>query len=320
MAELKPMPRIGFGLWKIAPEDCKSVVGKALETGYRHFDSACDYGNEKEVGQALSAGLKDGVCTRQDLWITSKLWNTYHRPEHVQPALEKALSDLQTDYLDLYLIHFPISLKFVPFEKRYPPEWIYDEDSDNPVMVADPVPLKQTWAAMEDLVRKGVVKHIGVCNYNSGLLHDLMAYSEIKPAMLQVEMHPFHTQERLLKLARSYGMDVTAYSPLGAMSYVPIDMAEEKETVLNQKLVRDIAQRHGKTAAQVVLKWGLQRGTAIIPKTVTPERMVENISLEDFTLSDEEMSAISGLNLNRRFNDPGYFTEKAFGTFYPIYD
>ena len=314
------LPAAGFGLWKIDKPDTADLVHTAIEAGYRHLDSAADYGNEKEAGEGIKSALAAGLCQREDLWVTSKLWNTYHRPEHVRAACEKTLSDLGLDYLDLYLIHFPIALKFVDFDVRYPPEWFFDPGAEAPRMEIDPVPLHQTWAAMEDLKASGLVKHIGVCNYNSALLHDLMAYAKQKPEVLQVEAHPYLTQERLIKLAQDYGMTVTAFSPLGALSYVSLDMATENESVLEMEAVKAAAVRLGKTPAQVVLRWGVQRGTAIIPKTARRGRLKENLALFDFELNAEEMQAISALNRNRRFNDPAVFCEAAFNTFYPIYD
>lgn len=314
------LPAVGFGLWKIDKPDTAKLVHAAVEAGYRHLDSAADYGNEKEAGEGIKSALAAGLCQREELWVTSKLWNTYHRPEHVRAACEKTLSDLGLDYLDLYLIHFPIALKFVDFDVRYPPEWFFDPDAEAPHMEIDPVPLHATWAAMEDLKESGLVKHIGVCNYNSALLHDLMAYAKQKPEVLQVEAHPYLSQERLIKLAQDYGMTVTAFSPLGALSYVSLDMATENESVLETDAVKTAAARLGKTPAQVVLRWGVQRGTAIIPKTARKERLKENLALFDFELSAEEMQAISALNSNRRFNDPAVFCEAAFNTFYPIYD
>ena len=314
------LPAVGFGLWKIDKPDTANLVHAAVEAGYRHLDSAADYGNEKEAGEGIKSALAAGLCQREELWVTSKLWNTYHRPEHVRAACEKTLSDLGLDYLDLYLIHFPIALKFVDFDVRYPPEWFFDPDAEVPRMEIDPVPLHQTWAAMEDLKESGLVKHIGVCNYNSALLHDLMAYAKQKPEVLQVEAHPYLSQERLIKLAQNYGMAVTAFSPVGARSYVSLEMAAENESVLETDAVKTAAARLGKTPAQVVLRWGVQRGTAIIPKTARKERLKENLALFDFELSAEEMQAISALNSNRRFNDPAVFCEAAFNTFYPIYD
>ena len=196
---------------------------------------------EKESGLRSSR-----CCQREDLWVTSKLWNTYHRPQRVRPACEKTLGDLGLDYLDLYLIHFPIALEFVDFDQRYPPGG-FDPGAAEPRMQIDPVPLHETWAAMEELKQSGLVKHIGVCNYSSALLHDLMAYAKLQPEVLQIESHPFLTQERLIRLAKSYGMTVTAFSPLGALSYVSLDMATESESVLESAAVRRAAERTGRS-------------------------------------------------------------------------
>ena len=173
---------------------------------------------------------------------------------------------------------------------------------------------------MEQLKTFGHVKHLGICNYNSGLLHDLMNYAIEPPEMLQIESHPYLTQERLIKLAQQYGIEVTAFSPLGANSYFELDMADQHESVLAHSTIQAAASRTHKTAAQIVLRWGLQRGTSLVVKSVNAERMRENLSLSDFELTAAEMTAISELNINRRFNDPGDFCEAAFGTFYPIYD
>ena len=314
------LPSVGLGLWKIEKQLATQTVQQAVAAGYRHLDSACDYGNETEVGEGISRVLSSGLVKREDLWVTSKLWNTYHKPEHVKPALQRSLSDLKLDYLDLYLIHFPIAQRYVPFEDRYPPEWLYDPTSPNPQMEFERVSISDTWQAMEQLVQEGLVRHIGICNFGTALLRDLLATAKIAPAVLQIESHPYLTQEKLIRFCQQSDIAVTAFSPLGAQSYYSLNMAEEGESVLTESTVLEIAKQHQRTPAQVVLRWGIQRGTAVIPKTTREDRLQENIALFDFELSSEEMSAISALNRNRRFNDPGVFCEAAFNTFCPIYE
>ena len=314
------MPAVGLGLWKIDADTVGDAVYHAIKLGYRHLDSAADYGNEKQVGEGIARALADGLCSREELWVTSKLWNTYHRREHVEAACRKSMADLGLDYLDLYLVHFPIALRYVEFADRYPPEWIYDPAAAEPGMQLDAVPLSETWGAMEQLVEAGIARQIGVCNYSASLLHDLMSYARIKPAMLQIESHPYLTQEAVLRTAQAYNIAVTAFSPLGSLSYVSLDMATANDSVLTEPVVMAAAKRSGASAAQIVLRWGIQRGTAVIPKTSNPDRLIENITLSEFSLTDQEMQAISGLNQNRRFNDPGVFCELAFGTFHAIYD
>ena len=314
------MPAVGLGLWKIDADTVGNAVYHAIKLGYRHLDSAADYGNEKQVGEGIARALADGLCSREELWVTSKLWNTYHRREHVEAACRKSMADLGLDYLDLYLVHFPIALRYVEFADRYPPEWIYDPAAAEPGMQLDAVPLSETWGAMEQLVEAGIARQIGVCNYSASLLHDLMSYARIKPAMLQIESHPYLTQEAVLRTAQAYNIAVTAFSPLGSLSYVSLDMASANDSVLTEPVVMAAAKRSGASAAQIVLRWGIQRGTAVIPKTSNPDRLIENITLSEFSLTVQEMQAISGLNQNRRFNDPGVFCELAFGTFHAIYD
>lgn len=314
------MPVIGLGLWKIDKSDVANVVVEAIRAGYRHLDSACDYGNEKQVGEGIKRAIDEGLCSRGELWVTSKLWNTYHREEHVIMAMDQTLHDLGLDYLDLYMVHFPIALEFVPFETRYPPEWVFDPADEAPMMKPAQVPLHETWQAMEALVDSGLARNIGVCNYSVSLVRDLLNYARIAPAVLQVESHPYLTQEKLMRFCAEQDIAVTSFSPLGALSYLELEMASASESVLEQAAVVAIAKRLYKTPAQIVLRWGVQRGNSIIPKTSKIERLKENAALFDFELSNEDMAQINALNKNQRFNDPGVFTELAFNTFFPIYE
>ncbi|MBT6264322.1 MAG: aldo/keto reductase, partial [Halieaceae bacterium] len=250
------MPTLGLGLWKLPEQSVASTVVDAVAAGYRHVDSAADYGNEEAVGEGLRQVLKTTDVTRDDLWVTSKLWNTFHRPEHVRAACERSLRDLGLDCLDLYLIHFPIALKYVDFSDRYPPEWIHDPKAEVLRMEPDFVPIAETWGAMEGLVEAGLVKEIGVCNFNTGLLHDLIASARRPPALLQVESHPYLTQERLIRLAHQYDMAVTAFSPLGSLSYLELGMAEAQECLLDESVVCAAAERLQRSSAQVLLRWG----------------------------------------------------------------
>lgn len=313
-------PRVGLGLWKVPRPQAASLVEEAIRVGYRHLDSACDYGNEVEVGQGIRAAIDGGLISRDQLWVTSKLWNTYHAPGHVRPAHDRTLNDLGLDYLDLYLIHFPIAQRFIPFEDRYPPGWVVDPSAAQPKMEFAPVTLAETWRAMEELVTTGRVRHIGLCNVGTAQLRDLMAGCTIPPAVLQVELHPYLTQPKLVRFCQEAGITVTGFSPLGAMSYVPLNMAEPRDSVLEEAIVKQTAARVGRTPAQVVLRWAIQRGTAIVPKTSRVDRLKENLALFDFSLTAEEMAAIDRLDQGRRFNDPGVFCEAAFGTFCPIYE
>jgi D-xylose reductase len=313
-------PTLGLGTWKLPKPQAPAVIREAVRLGYRHFDCACDYGNEAEVGAGLASVVQQGLCRRDDLWVTSKLWNTYHEPKHVRAACERSLRDLRLEVLDLYLVHFPIALAYVPFDVRYPPEWFFDPAAEKPAMNPIAVPYADTWGAMEELQRAGLVKRIGVCNLNVSMLREVLNTASIRPAVHQFEAHPYLIQERQVRFCQSEGIAVTAFSPLGAPSYLPLGMARPEESVLVDPVVAGIAAALGRTPAQVVLRWGVQRGCAVIPKAQDFNHLRDNAQVFDFSLSDGQMQAIDALDRHRRFNDPGYFCEKAFNTFFPIFD
>lgn len=316
--DMPPMPTdpLVFGFWKVPKDVCAEVCYQSIVSGYRRLDCACDYGNEVEVGQGIVRAIKEGVCSREDLFITSKLWNTYHKPEHVSLALKRTLEELQLSYLDEYLIHFPISMEFVPFEKKYPPEWTNLDGK----MVLVPNDMGATWKAMEELVDHGLTKTIGVCNFSTQLLRQIFSTCRIRPSTLQVELHPENSQEKLIRFAHESGMKVTAFSTLAAASYIELNMATDSDVLMKQNVLTDIASSKGKTPAQVLIRWAVQRNTFPITKTCKVERMKENRNVMDFELTEEEMATINGLNRNRRYNDPGDFCEPGMGTFCPIYD
>jgi len=299
------MPLVGLGLWKSAPGQLNSTIPAAIDAGYRLFDSASDYGNERETGQALkSVFANNPSIKRQDLFITSKLWNTDHHPDHVEPALNRILTDLQVEYLDLFLIHFPISLKYVDPSVRYPAGWSESGNPQHHELSNDA--LCDTWRALEKLVDSGKVRNIGVSNFNCQLLQEILRIARIKPVVNQIESHPFLTQSRLIKFCQSQNIAVTAFSPLGATSYREISSVEHPD-LLTHPVVTKIATDLNKTAAQILLRFQIERGVAVIPKSTNSDRLKENINVFDFKLSNEQLDQLLALNQNLRFNDPAVF-------------
>ena len=239
---------------------------------------------------------------REDLFIVSKLWNSFHDQERVEPICKKQLKDWGIDYFDLYIIHFPISLKYVDPSDRYPPGFTYDGKN----VVPGNASIQETWTAMESLVEKGMAKSIGISNFVGALIMDLLRYAKIRPATLQIEHHPYLTQEGLVKLAQAEGMAVTAYSSFGPQSFLELDMQRAKDTPLlfDNPTIKSIADKHKKTPAQILLRWSTQRSVAVIPKSNNQGRLAQNLDVTSFDLSTSEIESISGLNRGLRFNDP----------------
>lgn len=292
------LPALGLGTWKAAPGAVYGAVKEALAIGYRHIDCAPAYQNEPEVGKAIAEAIATGMVSRQDLWLTSKLWNNAHAPHQVQPALEQTLTDLRIDSLDLYLIHWPVAFKPGVFFPRNGEEYIALKD----------LPIIETWKALENCVDKGLVRHIGVCNFSVAKLDALCRLAAIRPAMNQIELHPYLQQWPTLDFCRENGILVTAYSPLGSGDR-PAGMKKSGEpTLLDNPVVQRVAAKHEATPAQVLLAWGLNRKTVVIPKSVNPERLRQNIAAAHLLLDAQDMADIATLDRGYRFVDGSFFT------------
>eukprot|EP00871_Galdieria_phlegrea_P004221 jgi/Galph1/47/GphlegSOOS_G4792.1 len=275
------IPLIGFGTWKAEPGRVGEAVRTALEAGYRHIDCAPVYGNEEEIGKVFKEVFSSGKVNRSDVFVTSKLWNTCHKREHVFEACKQTLKDLQLDYLDLYLMHWPCAFEFsgLPITEQN----TIPLNSKGEIAFAK-VTLQETWKAMEELQKQGLVKAIGVSNFRIVELLDLLSYCEIVPAVNQIEAHPYNQREDLKNFCESRGIHVTAYAPLGS----------GKDGPLQDPVIRSFAEQLGKTPAQIILAWGIQRGTSVIPKSVTPSRIKENLDC-NFKLEPEILKRIKQL-------------------------
>lgn len=292
------MPLVGFGVWRVEGKDIKDLVINAIKIGYRHFDCAADYKNETEVGEALAGAFQSGLVKREDLFITTKLWNSDHG--HVFEACKDSLKKLQLDYLDLYLVHFPVATKHTGVGTT---DSALDEDG---VLEIDTtISLETTWRAMEDLVSKGLVRSIGISNYDIFLTRDCLAYSKVKPAVNQIETHPYFQRDSLVKFCLKHGVSITAHTPLGGAAANTEWFGSV--SCLDDPVLKGLAAKYKRTVAQIVLRWGIQRNTVVIPKTSNPKRLEENFQVFDFELTKEDMDQIKSLDRKHRTNTPGKF-------------
>jgi len=287
------MPLLGLGTWQSKPGEVALAVKHAISVGYRATDGAFLYDNEKEVGEGIKAKIDDGTVRREDLFVTSKLWNTFHSEKLVVPALKTTLQDLGLDYIDLYLIHFPTGFQEGTGELLMMGK---DESGNNAYSDVDYI---DTWRGMEDCVRLGLTKSIGVSNFNSKQIDRVVAMATIKPVNNQCESNPYLNQKKLIDYCKSKDITFTAYSPLGSPNN-PIAKDDDAKLLDDPKL-KEVAQKHDKSPAQILIKYQVQRGCICIPKSVTPKRIEENFNIFDFELSSEDMAYIDTFDCNGRF-------------------
>lgn len=290
------LPAIGLGTWQMEDGVAIEAVSTALEVGYRHIDGAAVYGNETDVGKGLAKGIAGGV-SRDEIFVTSKLWNDSHKPEHVRPAIEKTLADLQLEQLDLYLIHWPVAIKHGVMMPYTGPDFV-------PI---DEVPIIETWEAMQECAKAGLTKHVGVSNFSVSKLEDLLSKSDAVPAVNQVECHPFLPQEELFEYCKGKGIQLVGYSPLGSGAR-PERMRGDADPVLfENEVVKELAAKHGMSVGQILLSFGVSRGLAVIPKSTNRGRLEENFAGANFKLPTEDVEALMTCGVNHRYCHGGFF-------------
>lgn len=284
-------PVLGLGTFKAEPGVVYNAIKDAIKIGYRHIDCAPVYGNQREVGQAIQESIREGVVTREQLWITSKLWNDSHAPHDVEPSIVETLDELNLDYLDLYLIHWPVAVR----------KGLFLPESASDLIPLSEMPLTDTWFAMEKLVDKGLARHIGVSNFSADKVAELLNVARIKPEANQIELHPYLQQRQLVRFCQMNRIHVTAYSPLGSPDR-PARLKEKDEpTLLNEPTICQLAEQHDVTPAQILLSWAIHQDIMVIPKSTSAKRLQENLAAADIQLNQEDLAHIEQLDKHRRY-------------------
>nr|AGQ45615.1 aldo-keto reductase [Agrotis ipsilon] len=281
LSDGREMPMIGLGTYARSadPGQFRQAVEWGIEAGYRHIDTAAFYDNEEEVGEGINNKIKDGTVTRDQLFVTTKVWNDRHAEEEVVLSLKESLARFKLDYVDLYLVHWPFSTKNK------------NEEAD--------IDYLETWRGMERTVKLGLAKSIGVSNFNEEQLDRLLKNSTIKPVLNQFEVNPTLTQHKLVEFCKQKSVLPVAYTPLGLISEARPEFIGKDVIKTDPKLIA-LAEKYGKTRAQIALRYLVQRGIAVIPKSFTKSRIAENLNIFDFQLTDSEMSLVDSFNINHR--------------------
>ncbi len=290
------MPTLGLGTWKAQGQNLVKSLLEAIKMGYRHIDTAMIYNNEVEVGQAIAMAINMDLCNREDLFVTSKLWNDRHQPEEVLPALEASLDRLKLDYLDLYLIHWPIAFK----------SGVVLPESSKDYLPLSQAPLVDTWRAMQQAQKTGLTRAIGVSNFTVRHL-ELLKECDNMPAINQVEMHPLLTQNTLRAYCHKHGIALTAYAPLGSTDRASAMKSSDEPNLFEVEGIRAMAQKYNCTPAQLLIAYHISRGDSVIPKAVQIPHLSDNLQASDIRLSDQDIDVISALNKDYRFINGHFF-------------
>lgn len=293
------MPAVGLGTYKLQGEVCTQAVLTAIvDAGYRHIDTASMYQNESAIGAGLRLAFSQGIH-REDLFLTTKLWCNDYEPDKMRPALLKSLENLGVQYLDLYLLHYPFAVSGC---ETYPPT--------NPVLL--PIPMHQVWARMEQFVSEGLVRDIGVCNWPAAMLLDTLSYSTIKPAVNQIEVHPYNVQKDLVEFMQRQGVVCSAFGSLGGVDYGHLSLADP---LLTHPLVLELAEKYAKSPAQILIGWARSRDITVVVKGTGLTHLRENKAAEDLKLSSEDVERVNALDRGIRFYARGFYKALQFPLF-----
>ncbi|XP_064470406.1 aldo-keto reductase family 1 member B1-like isoform X1 [Ornithodoros turicata] len=285
LADGNKIPILGLGTWKSAPSQVYEAVCEALALGYRHVDCALVYLNETEIGRAIAHSIKNDVLKREELFVTSKCWNSFHSKHAVVECCKRSLNCLGLDYIDLYLVHWPMSFK--------EGGELFPKDDRGRMLYSD-VDILETWQGMEVCHRNGWVRSIGLSNFNSEQVTRILNSATVKPVMNQIESHPYLTQKNLIEFCRNRKLAITAYSPLGSPDrpWAP----RNERPLMEDPIVCEIAEKLNVTPAQVLIRYPIERGLVTIPKTVHKKRLEENYRVLNIKLSDSDVKALDALN------------------------